>query len=166
MKQPEDENIQQYFIRLKQQAQKCSFREQLDNEIKRQLEHSTTSNKLRRYSSRNPTLSLTQILVDARTLEDTDIQAVAVEKSEINIKAEPEDPEVNRIKHTKSKIHAPPSKKFSSHSKPSVKSCFLCGGSYPHPDGRCRAVDKICHNGQKIGHFANVCRSTASSKSY
>ena len=161
MKQREDENIQQYFIRLKQQAQKCSFGVNTETEIKRQLEHSTTSNKLRRYSFRNPTQTLTQFLVYAKTLEDTNAQAVAVERSEIQVKEEVEDTEVNRISHRRRQFIPGKNNTFSSPSKPRAdKSCYRCGGPYPHPDGHnCPAINKQCNQCHKPGHFANVCRS-------
>ena len=49
MKQNVDETIQQFFIRVKQQAQKCEFDTALEKEIKQQLELATNNNKLRRY---------------------------------------------------------------------------------------------------------------------
>lgn len=164
MKQREDENIQQYFIRLKQQAQKCTFGANIDIEIERQLEHSTNSNKLRRYSFRNPTLTLTQFLVYAKTLEDTNAQAVAVEKNEIHIKEEPEDTEINRISQRRRKTQSIPGKNnnFSHSQSGSGKSCYRCGGPYPHSDGRCPAFNRKCNLCNKNGHFARVCRSNPS----
>jgi hypothetical protein len=164
MKQREDENIQQYFIRLKQQAQKCSFGANTETEIKRQLEYSTTSNKLRRYSFRNPTLNLTQFLVYAKTLEDTNAQAVAVERNEVQVKEEIEDTEVNRISRRSRKFISGKNNTFSSPSQPSAgKLCYRCGGPYPHPEGyNCPAINKQCNKCNKTGHFANVCRGSNS----
>ena len=162
MKQREEENTQQYFIRLKQQAQKCSFGANTEAEIKRQLEHSTTSNKLRRYSFRNPTLTLTQFLVYAKTLEDTNAQAVAVERSEVQVKEEIEDTEVNRISQRRRQFIPGKNETFSSPSKPGAsKSCYRCGGPYPHPDSySCPAINKQCNTCHKTGHFASVCRGS------
>ena len=90
MRQQVDESVQQYFIRLKLQAQKCDFNATLDTELKRQVELSTTNNNLRRYSFQNPALSSTDFLKYAKTLEDSNTQADVVEKWA-------EEKEVNRI---------------------------------------------------------------------
>ncbi|KAJ1140966.1 hypothetical protein NDU88_007303 [Pleurodeles waltl] len=44
------------------------------------------------------------------------------------------------------------------------RSCYMCGGSYPH-QGKCPAVEKQCTNCQILNHFAKVCHSTKKSKS-
>ena len=159
MRQQVDESVQQYFIRLKLQAQKCDFNATLDTELKRQVELSTTNNKLRRYSFQNPALSLTDFLKYAKTLEDSNTQADVVEKWA-------EEKEVNRIAKG-----YPGNKQFSGKKSFSVqysqqpvnnnthqKSCFRCGGIYPHVNS-CPAYNKKCNNCSKMGHFASCCRT-------
>ena len=41
---------------------------------------------------------------------------------------------------------------------PRAKSCFTCGGAYPH-SGPCPAADAICRSCSKKGHFQKVCKS-------
>lgn len=60
MKQNDEETVQQYFIRLKEQSSKSGF-ENVEKEIKHQIELYTTNNKLRRFSFRNPTKSLHEL---------------------------------------------------------------------------------------------------------
>ena len=58
-----------------------------ETEIKRQLEHSAISNKLRIYSFRNHTPTLTEVTVYAKTLEDNNAQAVTVERRNVSVGA-------------------------------------------------------------------------------
>ena len=39
------------------------------------------------------------------------------------------------------------------------KSCFKCGRSWPHRNGKCSAKGKICTKCGKPNHFVNVCKS-------
>ena len=57
LKQRQDETIHQFYIRLKEQGQKCGFTD-LNPEIKQYVELATCGNKLRRYSFQNPDKSL------------------------------------------------------------------------------------------------------------
>lgn len=79
MNQRSDETLQQYYIRLHEQAMKCQFSAK-DTEIKQQIELSTTSTKLRRYSFQNPDKSLQDILAMAKTFETMKIQTEEIEK--------------------------------------------------------------------------------------
>ena len=38
------------------------------------------------------------------------------------------------------------------------KSCFRCGGSYPH-DSECPAMNKKCEKCSRFGHFAKLCHT-------
>ena len=80
MKQNPDETISKFFIRVKQQAVKCDFGENLNNEIKKQMTLATTSNHLRRYCFRNPDITLEEFLIHARTLEGAECKAAEVEE--------------------------------------------------------------------------------------
>ena len=43
------------------------------------------------------------------------------------------------------------------------KSCFRCGGSYPH-DSECPAMNKKCEKCSRFGHFAKLCHTKQKSK--
>lgn len=43
------------------------------------------------------------------------------------------------------------------------KSCFNCGGSFPHSDV-CPAKDVVCYNCNRRGHFSKLCRSKKQSR--
>ena len=61
MKQLENETLNQFYIRLREQAIKCDFHD-IDLEIKQQIELSTTDNKLRKFSFQNPEKTLQELL--------------------------------------------------------------------------------------------------------
>ena len=65
-----DENIHQFYIRVKEQAVKCDFGVTLDTEIKQPIILATSNNKLRRYCFRNQDVTLQQLLLHAKSLED------------------------------------------------------------------------------------------------
>ena len=80
IKQNVDESINEFYVRLKQQALKCDFKANMDIEIKRQLELATNNTKLRRHSFNNPELSLQDFLIYAKNLEDIKSQVEAVDR--------------------------------------------------------------------------------------
>ena len=58
IKQNADETINTFFICVKQQAVKCDFGENLNNEVKQQMILARTNNQLRRYCFQNPGITL------------------------------------------------------------------------------------------------------------
>ena len=69
-----DGNIYHFYIGLKEQAVKCDFGATLDTEIKQQIILATENNKLRRYCFRNRDVTLQQLLLHIKRLEDAEIQ--------------------------------------------------------------------------------------------
>ena len=68
LKQRQDETIHEFYIRLKEQGQKCGFTD-LNREVTQQVELATCSNKLRLYSFQNPDKSLFEFLTIGRGRE-------------------------------------------------------------------------------------------------
>ena len=58
MKQHDDETIDEFHTRLQMGAKYCEFGENQQRDIKSQIELGTSNKKLRRYSFRNPSISL------------------------------------------------------------------------------------------------------------
>ena len=151
IKQNADETISKFFIRVKQQAVKCDFGENLNNEIKQKMILATTSNQLRRYCFRNPDITLEKFLTYARTLEDAESKAAEVDKS---LQDEPTD--VSKLQ--KRRTYGG-NKSFRGKNQTIYKKyCFRCGGDYRH-QGSYPAQKKTCNKCQKKGHFARCCRS-------
>ena len=146
MKQKSEETIQQYYIRLKEQSTKCAFTE-ADKEIKQQIELHTINNKLRRFSFRNPTKSLQELLLEAKTIEDMKVQTQKVEETE--------EKEINAARHNNSRKGK---NSFHERKMSSTPKCFRCGEKYPH-EKSCPAQQKECFKCGKLGHFGKACRT-------
>ena len=82
-----DENIHQLYIHLKEQAVKCDSGATSDTEIKQQIILVTPNNKLRRSCFRNQDVTLQQLLLHAKSLEDAESQAREIKKMTENAAA-------------------------------------------------------------------------------
>ena len=87
VRQNADENIHQFYIRVKEQAMKCDFGATLDTEIKKHIILATSNNKLQRYCCRNQDVTLQQLLLHAKSLEDAESQAREIKKMTENVAA-------------------------------------------------------------------------------
>ena len=154
MKQLEGENLNQFYIRLKEQASKCGFAD-ADLNIKQQIELSTTNNKLRIYSFQNQDKTLQELLVIGRTYEQTRKQVEVLTKDKLT-KADQEEESVNFTKKRKFGKNKYFERGMSDNNK---KSCFRCGGKFPHKY-QCPALGKTCNKCSKKNHFATVCKTS------
>ncbi|XP_066916478.1 uncharacterized protein [Clytia hemisphaerica] len=129
MSQREDETTQQYYVRLHEQALKCEFTDK-EKEIKQQIELSTNSSKLRKYSFQNPQKTLNELLTIAKTFETMKIHTEEIEKQ-----AE----DINKISKRKLASNSSNYREQASEKK----SCYRCGGEFPHST-KCAALGKTC----------------------
>ena len=83
VRQNVDENIYQFYIRVKEQALKCDFGTTLDTEIKQQI----NNNKLRRYCFLNEDVTLQQLLLHAKSLKEAESQSREIKKMTENVAA-------------------------------------------------------------------------------
>lgn len=142
--QKSHEKVTEFYTRLQLIARKCEFSDS-DLEIKRQLIQGTISARLRRKAIEQ-SLTLDQILKNARAMEAAEEQTIQIEKEQSNA--------VQYRVHTKSHYPKPVSEAKRS------SQCGLCGGSYPHK-GQCPAKGRRCLTCDKLNHFAKMCRSRA-----
>ena len=153
LKQLEGESIDKYVTRLKESSSRCGFAD-VDLEIKHQIVFSCRSNRLRRKALEEDS-DLAALVKYARSLEITKAQAQAIEEGNKI--------DVNKIgkpgKYSK-RFYDTEKTKNEVHAKKEIKSCFNCGGDYPHLKGRssCPAFGKSCSKCQLPNHFARVCR--------
>lgn len=170
LKQEPNETIDEFHTRLQMASKYCEFGENKAKEIKAQIELGTTNKKLRPYSFRTPTLTLTALLDYARTLHETEKQARGIEAKTQHLRtttlpSNVED-DVNKVQFRKSKYSKLPAKQRTKprniHTDPQVskQQCFRCGYAWPHIIGsKCPAEGQQCNNCSKYNHFACVCRS-------
>ena len=144
MTQRDDETTQQYYVRLHEQALKCEFADK-DKEIKQQIELSTNSSKLRKYSFQNPQKTLNELLTTAKTFETMKIQTEEIEK---------QSEDINKISKKKLTSNATNYRD----QKSDTNTCYRCGGDFPHTT-KCAALGKTCNSCGKPDHFSRVCRS-------
>ena len=151
-----DENIHQIYIRVKEQAVKYDFGATLDTEIKQQIILATNNNKLQRYCFRNQDVTLQQLLLHGKSLEDAESQAREIENMIENLAAVNLRRQRQPSQFTQLGEYTPKGGKSSHES--GCKTCFQCGGNYPHSKD-CPAKGKKCNKCQKEGHFERCCRS-------
>ena len=72
---------------MKEQAVKCDSGATLDTEIKQQIILATNNNKLQRYCFRNQDVTLQQLLLQGKSLEDAESQAREIENMIENLAA-------------------------------------------------------------------------------
>ena len=124
---------------MKEQGQKCRFMD-LNREIKQQVELITCSNKLRRYSFQNSDKSLSELLTIVKSFEDMKIYVDKVEKPDLH--------PANALRWTPRR---------------SGKTCFQCGGVYPHKV-KFQAESTVCNKCKMIDYYVQCCKTKLTKK--
>ena len=133
------------YTRLMQKAQFCDFHDD-NKEVRLQLIAGTTSSHVQykgtKYSREK--MPLEDLMSEARAHELAQAEGKQFRQNSQEQKT------VNYVKPDK-----PQTQKLS---KNSHKSCWFCGGAYPHT-GKCTAEGKTCRHYKKTGHFEQECHS-------
>ena len=137
-KQGASETIDQFHTRLHSLAKNCEFSD-VNFEIMVQIVIGRKSSRVRKQALRDPKYSLKDLMLDARREETSKVQAAEIEG---NL-----DGQALNAFNTKT----PPGK--------NNKTCFNCGGDFPHKERPCPAKNKTCAKCGKQNHFAKQCRS-------
>lgn len=140
--QREDESIDSFHIRLREQGNRCDFAD-TNKEIKSQIILKTKDSALRQKGLKGNLKTLDEALNCARANELSLFQNLEIEKT------------LKPNKMVNAVVQRPePSRRPSS--------CFNCGGAFPHRDGRqsCPAYHQNCKTCKKRGHFESCCQST------
>ncbi|XP_072018807.1 uncharacterized protein [Amphiura filiformis] len=179
-KQYASEGIVDFHTRLQQLTLYCEFADK-DSSIKTQILRGCKSAGLRRKALRD-SLSLTQIIEKKKARELADTQATEMEKStstqsQVNYAGHKKKPgsgmasgsnsgkkrSYMQQRYRKNTAHNPgtDAKAKSAGKSGAQKSCFHCGGSWPHPRGtQCPASGKRCNSCKKLNHFARCCNQS------
>lgn len=162
-KQQSGESMDTFHMKLRQLAKYCEFHN-TDDEIKSQIIHGCLSTRLRRRALRDDQ-SLKSLLDLARAMELAEVQASrmehkepeTVQKTYAKSQSTRSRKKSQNHEHNQEQNHTPRSKNQTKSSE-SKKSCYFCGGSYPH-DGNCPAKGKTCNYCHKKDHFENYCHT-------
>ena len=136
--QKENESIDEFYTRLRFLAENCEF-ENKSKEIKMQIIHKCSSNKLRKHALQK-SMTLEEIIALERSMEISTLRA-----EEMSTKTE----RVNKIENFEVKKN-----KKKNISK---KTCYRCAQTWPH-EGQCPAMNKKCGNSGKMNHFSAACK--------
>ena len=144
-----DENVDQFASRLRELSAHWEFH-YVERELKSQIELGTTNNKVLRYAFRSPDLTLEDLLLYARTLEHTELQAKDIKHAPSPHHAA----EIQKVTPCDKPVSKQSQKrKPFSRGKSAERKCYNCGYSYPHVTKPCPAKGKQCNKCQKTGHF-------------
>lgn len=174
IKQEEDEPVDAFLCRLREQASRCNYGEQVDRHIRDQLIFGIKIGKVRTKALAE-NLDLTRLADIARAAESAQLQASDIEKDIDHS----DSLDVNRIRHTpgkyssKQQLTPPPKSQFqpkpyqsrapaqgaSQSQHAGQRKCGWCGILPSHDRPSCPALNSTCNTCQKKGHWSSVCRS-------
>ncbi|KAK3105801.1 hypothetical protein FSP39_006028 [Pinctada imbricata] len=170
-KQKQGQTLDEYVTELRRLSKDCEFQD-VNNEILSQLIQNCRSNQLRRRALREPEKGLDDIIKLGRTMELSDSQAQAMERSEnvtpVNAISRNRGRGRTANRGTAGRSRGAAARRYTPRGRGSAprgrgytKSCFNCGGRYPH-NGPCPAKGQQCHKCHQMDHFKKVCKGRGS----
>lgn len=160
VKQKKNERFDMFLMRLREQADRCNFGEQIDDNLREQIIDGCSSAKLRQKMLERGEVKLEQIVKVAQILEVVAKQQESyatewkgIEKNVPSEKSDAKDESVCKIE-SKSKSNA--RKGFMQRNADSL--CGRCGFSgHKASDEKCPARGKTCNVCGRKDHFARRC---------
>lgn len=176
-KQGDGQTLDEFVTELRTLARNCEFAN-IDNEILQQVIQNCKSNQLRRRALRETDRTLDRILTLGRMLEQSELQASAMENSETTVQKVSHRPRGNAATRGKKRgghqqLHAnsgsqrgrgrgrglsASAKSSRDRAADNGHTCRACGYEYPHRLSPCPAKGKICNLCKKMNHFSRCCR--------
>ncbi|XP_054757939.2 uncharacterized protein K02A2.6-like [Lytechinus pictus] len=156
LKQDANETVDEFVVRLRQQAMLCEFHDS-DEQIRDQVVEKCSSHKLRtKLLERGAGLSLRELRVIASTFEATQTQSQhMMDRSTSRASAEVRAVQAGGLGRARHAASDRPSSKTG-------KSCYRCGKTgHFAKDDNCPARKQQCNKCGKTGHFAICCKSVA-----
>lgn len=156
LKQDEHERIDMFMMRLREQAEKCDFGDQTDDNVRDQITSGCSSDVLRRKILGRDDASLDDIIKMARILEVVAQQQKSFGKTNVNhavTEIRSSDVDVCKI-DTKRRF---PTRSIAN-GAPFNGYCGRCGRKgHKSADDTCPAKGKICNKCGRKDHFARKC---------
>lgn len=150
LQQGPTEKVEQFVLRMRQQAQKCDIRDQLDDNLKDQLIEKCLSAELKaKILDKGDELSLKEAVRLAMTHESIQEQLAAMKTTGNSLSTGGMEMQVNKIQADRQR---PMRSKFSGTNR-----CRLCGRQGHNGGEKCPAKAKACFKCGKTGHFATKC---------
>jgi len=154
MTRKSEESFKEFSLRVHQQAAKCAFDNQLEEQLRDRLVAGINNEEMERKLLGIPDLQYAQT------------KQLIFEFDKINNAVSCSSPQVLRVYRKSSKVtvnqqnkarstHSSGRNHSNATSKPSG-TCFSCGGN--HYRNQCKFRNSTCFNCQKIGHIAKVCK--------
>lgn len=161
--QKADERIDSYVMRLRIQANRCDFGEQLDANIKDQITSGCSSASLRRKILERDGGSLDDVIKMARIIETVAEQQKAFGDNNKGVNdpsSSAQTAEVCKIENQRKGFRRAPLRPFNS-----TMECHRCGlKGHKASDEKCPAKGKSCNKCGKNDHFAKKCMTRAVDK--
>lgn len=156
-KQKKNERFDMFLVRLREQADRCNFGDQLDDNIRDQITSGCHSDVLRRKILERGDANLGNIIKLAQVLEvvskQQEIYGKEAQQGETTLMDEPKDENVCKIE-TKQKFQG--NRRFTANKFDGF--CGRCGSKgHKAADDKCPARGKTCNNCGRKDHFARKC---------
>lgn len=160
MKQQSDESVNAFVVRLRTQAYRCGFdQKRVDEEVFFQLMQGAKSEKVKQYAVTETGKSIDNLISYAindeiKQQQECKMRQKFDQASGSQAKEENfQDQVIGALK----KWSKPSSKFKDNNNYKNLQKCYRCGSAKHYAGAKCPAVDVMCHNCNKKGHFARVC---------
>lgn len=156
MKQESDERIEMFAMRLRTQAERCEFGEQVESNIKDQITEGCESTLLRRKILERGDDDFDAILKLAKIIEAVSEQQKMFGRPENQTKGVDSSGEVNKISER------PKFNRTADNNREPNGGCSRCGfNGHKTGDSKCPAMGKTCAKCGGKNHFARKCFTRA-----